>query len=263
MKSLTNFDELSAAIAKGDEDRIAMEIRSGLTVNGTDVLGRTLLMVAAAEGNLQIVQHLIEAGAKLDVRDRLNFHDGGGKTALHRAAEQGHLDIVKALCTAGAKLDVIDKSKYTPLALAVANNDLAISSYLLAAGANPNGSERRPTPLSGAAVAGFTEIVAVLLKYGANPDHPSDSLSPALHYAAFAGWVEITRMLIDAGARVDAVDQDGKTILDRMSVKIESIDVTLPKPGSKEADELMRAIKNRQEILAMLRKAVAGQIATK
>lgn len=76
--------------------------------------GNSLLHYPAANGSLEIIQHLLSllppspptpTAAASAVLDRKN---GSGNTALHWAALNGHLDVVKALVGAGADPGVMN-----------------------------------------------------------------------------------------------------------------------------------------------------------
>ncbi|XP_026689094.1 tonsoku-like protein, partial [Diaphorina citri] len=58
--------------------------------------GETALHVAAARGNLTLVQSLLKQGHPVKVQD------SAGWLPLHEAANHGHTDIVQALVSAGA-----------------------------------------------------------------------------------------------------------------------------------------------------------------
>ena len=57
------------AASRGDLQKLHRLMRSGLHLDETDVNGRTALHCAASEGQLQTVQHLIEARASINVKD--------------------------------------------------------------------------------------------------------------------------------------------------------------------------------------------------
>ena len=68
-----------------------------------------LFAAATRNGNPEVVQVLIQAGASLEVRDKWQY------TPLHRAAENNvNPEIVQVLIQAGADLEVRDKWAYTP-----------------------------------------------------------------------------------------------------------------------------------------------------
>jgi hypothetical protein len=73
------------------------------------------LLAAAAKGETNLVQTLIQAGASVESADK------NGRTPLMLAAQHGHEDTVRALLAAGAKLDARDKSGLTAFGLALLN----------------------------------------------------------------------------------------------------------------------------------------------
>ena len=257
MKDETQFDKLHRAITEGNEDVIKAAVAERFDVNSKDYHGRTLLMFAADEGKKHLVETLISAGAKLDVRDQMNFHDGGGKTALHRAVANRHAEVVSILIAAGAKVDVADKNQGTALELAVNNNDLLMVETLLKAGANPNGSGKTMTPLSTAVALKLDGAVRLLLTYRADPNHSADARYPVLSSAAFWGLPEICRMLIEAGANVNAKDSDSMTALEGIN---KTVDPSAWKAlQAEEVEILKQAVHKREEIKAMLNEAVQRQ----
>ena len=65
------------------------------------------------------------------------------------------------------------------------------------------GGVYRSTPLHVAAWQGRTEVVAELLKAGANARETNDEGKPGLLWAVLFGYEDIERMLKDAGATLD------------------------------------------------------------
>ena len=91
------FTVLMLASANGHIDVAQLLIEEGADVNAQDKIGATALIVASRRGQTYIVKLLIEAGA--DVNAQTN--DGG--TALMFASQDGHTEVVKLLIHAGAK----------------------------------------------------------------------------------------------------------------------------------------------------------------
>ena len=92
-------------------------IRAGARVNrgilASPIPGlhnRSMLALAACDGQLKTVKALLTAGARVNRRD--NF----GRTALFDALEQGRLPVAKALLRAGARTGVRDLHGLTPAA---------------------------------------------------------------------------------------------------------------------------------------------------
>jgi len=90
--------------------------------------GKTPLMVASLNGNLEIVKSLISEGADVNAKDNYGF------TALMDAAFVGNLEIVELLVSAGADVNAtVDNT--SPLLIAYQMGHDEIVEYLLASGA--------------------------------------------------------------------------------------------------------------------------------
>uniref|UniRef100_A0A7M4EDW6 Ankyrin 1 n=1 Tax=Crocodylus porosus TaxID=8502 RepID=A0A7M4EDW6_CROPO len=94
-------------------------------INAVNASYETLLHIAAANGQIAVMEYLIKKGAKLEVKD------SQGKTPLHRAAEKGHDDAVKVLLQAGAYIYSLDEAAKTPLHLAAQNHHSHILNRIL------------------------------------------------------------------------------------------------------------------------------------
>ena len=69
------------------------------------------------------------------------------------------------------------------------------------------------TPLIIASQHGCIEIVALLLKYGANIEHQNQQCETALISAAQEGHTDIVKLLLEAGADPKRTNSDGETAL--------------------------------------------------
>jgi ankyrin repeat protein len=100
----------------------------------------------------------------------------GDSPPLLVAVMNRRLDAVQILLAAGANPNVRNDEGDSPLLLAIKQNDLAITSVLLACGAvksiDDSGTLLTTTPLGLAAHNMNIELVELLLSYGANPDIP-------------------------------------------------------------------------------------------
>ncbi|MDD9901214.1 MAG: ankyrin repeat domain-containing protein [Alphaproteobacteria bacterium] len=96
------------------------------------------LIEAAINGQADAAKILLEAGAKPETLER------AGKTALQHAAEEGHTEVVEVLLDNGAKIDAKTITGETALLLAVQNFGFNFNAnintvkLLLSRGANPN-----------------------------------------------------------------------------------------------------------------------------
>ena len=101
------------AAYRGDREALRAAINTE-NANARGDYGRTPLTIAAANGDVQMVQDLVDTIKVLSV-DAKTF---GGCTALMNAAYRGHVDCVKVLLAAGAKENVQGPDSKTALDLA-------------------------------------------------------------------------------------------------------------------------------------------------
>ena len=129
-----------------------------------------------------------------------------GTTALHYAAHRGDLDTVETLLAAGARVDAVTRYGVRPLTLAAENGDAAVVRRLLTAGADPNSSQPGgETALMTAARTGDAETVRALIAQGADVAAREETRSQTpLMWAAVAGNADAITALVAAGADVHA-----------------------------------------------------------
>jgi ankyrin repeat protein len=157
-----------------------------------------LLALAADEGDMELIEILLTAGANIDAPNI------DGRTPLHYAAFHGSKEIIKILLAAGANIDATDINGVTPLYLATFYKHKEIVDALLAARANPNiPCNDGKTPLHRAVYTGSKEIVEALLAARANPNIPCNDGKTPLHTAVYNGSKEIAGMLLAAGANIN------------------------------------------------------------
>src|SRR5438128_1396865 len=120
-----------------------------------------------------------------------------GTAALHWAVFWSEEEAVETLTRAGAQVDATDDNGITPLGLASANGNAAITRTLLKAGANPNLS--RPsgeTPVMTAARSGNLDTVKELLAHGAAVNaHERSKAQTALMWSVDENHLEIVKLL--------------------------------------------------------------------
>jgi ankyrin repeat protein len=125
-------------------------LAQGASVNARERKGQTALMWAAADGHVDVVDALLDAGA--DFRTPLR----SGFTPLFFAVRAGHAKVVFRLLEAGLDINAPMRPDQgpgkptTPLILAVENGHFELAAALLEAGADPNS---RP--------AGYTALHAI------------------------------------------------------------------------------------------------------
>ena len=198
----TMNQELIAAASEGNASRIAELLQQGADVNTRDLRGRTPVMAATYGRHVKAVEALIKAGADVNLRDitlnnpfllagaegmvdildlaakagadpRITNRYGG--TALIPAAERGHVDAVNYLL-AHTKVDVnhVNYLGWTALLEAIVLSD---------------GGPRHQ------------EIVAALIRHGADINLADRFGRTPLHHARERGYKKIQALLEAAGAR--------------------------------------------------------------
>jgi ankyrin repeat protein len=123
----TCFEELAADQGTGNLCSTQQDLRS------------YTLLYASVEGHLEVVRHLIDQGA--DVNINKSFHEGlavPGVTPLHGAASAGHLEVARLLIASGARLDIKDKYGRSALQWAIWKKHQGVIDLL-------RGSAKKPT----------------------------------------------------------------------------------------------------------------------
>jgi ankyrin repeat protein len=160
----------------------------------------TSFVERARDGDVFAVRYFLDAGMNPDAAD------SDGKTPLVAAAEKGRLEIVQLLLNKGAKVDLRDgKYRATPLIWASLGGHEAIAELLLARGADPKIKEQKQgvDALIAASARGRTKLVKLLLDHGANPKTVDKEGKTAVMWAAKAGDSAAVKLLTDAGAPWD------------------------------------------------------------
>src|SRR5213592_4849389 len=117
------------ACKQGDIGSAQRLLGGGVSVNCRDARGEpwdmTGLMHAAERGHAELVKLLLEAGAKVDLKNKSCPGEDGAFTALHYAALNGHSDVIDALVGNRAEIDATTKGAGgTPLKIAVSHKHL-------------------------------------------------------------------------------------------------------------------------------------------
>jgi len=166
---------------------------------------------AAKLGDFNKVKQFIEQNPKL-----LNEGNKLNQTPLLMASFGGHRDIVEYLLDKGAKIDLPDVFGATPLHMAVLGEKPDIVQLLIDKGANINAKTKNgKIPMQMAFEKDNTAIVEIFLKQGTPIGSPIDSYGRTLlHEAVIMGKPRVTNFLIDKGAPLETEDKLGKTPLD-------------------------------------------------
>jgi len=215
------------AAKSGDRATALALIAAHADVNAPEVDGTTPLHWAVHRDDADLVQRLIKAGARADVKN--NY----GVTALTEAAVVGDTKVIKLLVEAGANVNSANGDGQTPLMVLARTSNVDAAEVLLTHGAQVNTAEkwRGQTALMWAAAEGQTAMVKELIKHGADLNAkstvkewdrgttaegtglgakfmPSGGLT-ALLFASRQGYLDAAKALVEAGADKDQQDPDG------------------------------------------------------
>jgi len=180
------------AVKRGDVTTVRTLLESAsfnkADIDRQNISGETSLTVAAGNGNLEIVQLLVEHGAAVDAGK-----DRGARTPLIEAAGQGYVKVVQYLIEKGA--DVNAKGGGVTALLAASRNDVFPF--------KPKGNRKR--------------TVAVLLAAGADVNVQDESWLKTgrtpLMYAVTQGDAAAVQSFLARGARLDLKDGNGDTAM--------------------------------------------------
>jgi uncharacterized protein len=172
------------------------------------------LHAAAAQGSMDDIRQLAQAGSDLNARD------SNGRTPLHVAAFKGHGAAAQALIAAGADSSLLDNQRYDAVTIAAVMDDVSTLKALLTAGASAKlvTSVYDGTALIAAAHLGHDGVVRELIRAGAPLDHVNNLGWTALIEAVILGngglrHTETVRALVEAGADPTISDRAGVTPL--------------------------------------------------
>jgi ankyrin repeat protein len=239
-----------AQAADPDDDDDSEVVVAGLVGSGGG--GLTALIFAAREGDIESARALLDA--KADVNQTTEY----GWTPLLTAVNNRNYRLAQLLVERGADVNKFNKGGWTPLYLATDNRNIEGGDYpvpkgdldhlelitlLLEKGANPNLKVRDntltrtiftmqwffedgATPFIRAAQSSDTELMALLLKYKADPQAVTTNRDNALTASAGIGWVEgvtyersqksnfeAMKMLLDLGLDPNHANNEGRTAL--------------------------------------------------
>lgn len=136
--------------------------------NGGNPPSFTLLHLAAYFGNVPWAKFLISTHTRL-----ISRKDNYGRTPLSWAVDQGHREMVELLLDHGARINFKDRSMLTALHIAVTGQHRKVVSVLLEHGARIEAKAEHgdtDTPLMRAILANSREITQELLEHGARVD---------------------------------------------------------------------------------------------
>ncbi len=167
------------------------------------------LVTAADYGATPALEKLLDEGADVNMTMR--------RTALHAAAENGDLEIVDVLLEHGAGVNLQDIHGRVPMFVALGTHQLEVARRLADAGTDPGvRTTDGGTLLTEAVRTEDVGLVTWALKHGidVNATRPKKKHATALIIAAGAGNAELVKLLLANGADPTVTNHRGLTALD-------------------------------------------------
>lgn len=199
---------LIRAAAAGNYEKVEKLLEENIPVDGRDSEERTALIAAAYNERNEICRLLITAGANPYMQDRNGFN------ALDFAASRGLVDTVKLILKESKSPDQRHHAEYAMLMQAA----FAANAGLLPAGKDDFYSANRisiedKSPLHIAASNDSEDLIKAMIKRGAKVNIENSSGQTPLHWAAWNNKVNAISLLLKNSAKIDITDNDGTTPL--------------------------------------------------
>ena len=237
------YDNLHEATIAGNLEEVQRLVAAGAELNTRDKHGRTPLVLALLNNDLELGKMLLAAGAGVDEE----FTDGN--TFLHLAAglKEESENWVKQLIDAGADvsktneygllafdfavrennvrsaellfsehadLELVVRDGMTRLHEAIVLDRIEMAQTLMELGADVNAQiDNHKTPLMLAVQSGYKDLAAQLLTAGSDPNRITAKKRAAVHMAIRNRDVSMLDLLLKHGADPDLADAKGKSPL--------------------------------------------------
>src|SRR5262245_30856737 len=165
---------VAEAAMKNDLEAVRALLKQAVDANSSQGDGTTALHWAAMNGNAEMAQLLIYAGATLKATTRV-----GALTPLYLAAQYGHAKVVEVLLKAGADAKAPTGGGITPLMMAASSGDADTIKTLIEYGAEVDAKETvsGQTAVIFAAAFDRAEAIRILARAGANINHKSNLIT--------------------------------------------------------------------------------------
>jgi len=190
----------AAILALETNPAIFTALLNPVTINSTDIAGKTILHKAVMVGNMNAVTEILASSSSSTAL--INKKDNDNKNsldyALERADSRTHIAIAEHLILAGGYCDNPVFTYFGP-AVRSANYNIRRNEGL--------------APIHYAVMDNHTGIVVFLLEKNIDLNLKTTSGATALHEAVRVGNLDIISMLVNSGADVNAADAGGNTPL--------------------------------------------------
>ena len=198
------LNQLHSAEKEGDFTEMKSTLPRWFSVDSRNTTGRTPLMNAALNGNVQAVKSMIKRGADPSLTDYIGWN------MLHYAAEGGDTDIISLIHTHLPNIDSKTGEGDTPLMLATLWGKLHAVKWFLEKGATVACENNVGwNTLHYAAQGGDTDIISLIHTHLPNIESKTGEGYTPLMVAALCGKLHSVKWFLEKGATVACEDKRG------------------------------------------------------
>ena len=198
------LNQLHSVEKEGDVTEMKSTLPREFSVDSRNTKGRTPLMNAALNGNVQAVKSMIKRGADPSLTDYIGWN------MLHYAAEGGDTDIISLIHTHLPNIESKTGEGYTPLMVAAFTGKLHAVKWFLEKGATVACEDKRGwNTLHHAAEGGDTDIISLIHTHLPNIESKTGEGYTPLMVAAFTGKLHAVKWFLEKGATVACEDKRG------------------------------------------------------
>ncbi|XP_067124218.1 uncharacterized protein [Centruroides vittatus] len=221
-KSLVNaqdndgYSPLHLAVISGNKVMARFLLRMGADVDAVDNEKHTCVHWATVCADVESLEILIDAGAKIstsDIHGAHPIHYVAQMSGRYNPNRRAALGVLRLLLQHGAQVDCRDQEGRQPLLWAACSGSSdAILSIISAGGSIDAKDNDGLSALHYAASRGHTDCVDVLITLcGSNIDETDNSGCTALYYSVAMGQADCTQLLLKYGSDADHRDLKGRT----------------------------------------------------
>ncbi len=196
-----SLDEmLSLACRQGKQDIVELLLESGAKVNYRNKAGNTPLLEACSQGHMNIARLLLDKKADIDAPTETT-----SDSALTWACTLGNEEIVHLLLEHRAFIEHRTRDGCTALMFAALAGHDRVAKLLLGNNAelNVESDSNKDSPLTFACWKGHIRVVELFLVHAANIEHRTKEGFSPLMFAALGGHTEVARLLLEKRAEVN------------------------------------------------------------
>ncbi len=186
-------NELASGNTKDSDVALLEYIKNGGSINAPlSNGGKTPLMKAVEDNNVELAKQLIKLGANVNLKS-IN------KTPMMIATEKGvKIEMVELLLKHGAKLERMDNFYVDPLGTAVRNKERKMIDFFLGTGLDINHSFKDSTTIMHAAAqTGDLSLFKYLIDRGGNPLQADQTGKTPFIIAAYHGDMNFLRFMVE------------------------------------------------------------------